>query len=177
MRDLAHGIYPPLLADAGLVPALDAQVSKAPVPVAIEANGIKRYPQEVEVAVYFCCLEAMQNAAKYARGAAVGIQLSCATGRHLHFAVRDDGPGFDRAARRGAGLQNMSDRLAALGGELEIESAPGCGATIRGRIPATPLIDLAGPGPLSNDRGADPTGPIELPSLHVTSTVAHPSSY
>ncbi len=170
LRDLAHGIYPPLLADAGLVPALDAQASKAAVAVVIDADSIRRYPQDVEVAVYFCCLEAMQNVAKYAPEASVVIQVSCTQG-DISFAVRDDGPGFDRAAPRGAGLQNMTDRLAALGGELEIESAPGCGATIRGRIPATPLIDLTDAAPLSSLTRPEPATPEVAPSLPATTAV------
>jgi len=139
LRDLARGIYPPLLADEGLVAALTAQSRKAAVPVEVEADGIGRYPQEVEAAVYFCCLEALQNVAKYAGDTKACLRLS-ATADDLAFEVRDDGRGFDPAALpRGSGLTNMADRMGAVGGVLEIESRPGRGTTVRGRIPAASL--------------------------------------
>jgi signal transduction histidine kinase len=102
----------------------------------VEANGIGRYPSEVEAAVYFCCLEALQNVAKYAGATTATITLAATDGQ-LTFTVADDGAGFDPAATpKGSGLTNMADRLAALGGELEIRSAPGKGTTVRGRVPA-----------------------------------------
>jgi signal transduction histidine kinase len=135
LRDLARGIYPPLLADQGLVAALDAQARKASIPVDIQANGIGRYTQDVEAAVYFCTLEALQNVAKYAEASTVSIRLSATNGQ-LAFSVTDDGAGFDtEAISRGAGLTNMSDRLAALGGAVVIESEPGRGTTVTGRVP------------------------------------------
>ncbi len=135
LRDLARGIYPPLLADEGLGAALRAQASKAAIPVTLEADGVGRYEQEVEATVYFCCLEALQNVAKYARATGATIRLADDDGA-LDFSVRDDGAGFDPAsARTGAGLLNMRDRLEALGGVLEIASAPGAGTTLSGRIP------------------------------------------
>jgi signal transduction histidine kinase len=134
LRDLARGIYPPLLADQGLVAALEAQARKASLPVAVAANGVGRYPQEVEAAVYFCALEALQNIAKYAGATRALVRLSARDGS-LTFEVVDDGGGFDVAtAKRGSGLTNMSDRLSALGGALNIESSPGSGTVIRGRI-------------------------------------------
>jgi signal transduction histidine kinase len=136
LRDLARGIYPPLLADQGLVAALDAQARKASIHVDIEADGIGRYPQDVEAAVYFCTLEALQNVAKYAAASRVTVTLAADDGEVL-FTVSDDGVGFDPAtARRGSGLTNMSDRLSALGGTVEIRSAPGEGTTVSGRLPA-----------------------------------------
>jgi signal transduction histidine kinase len=138
LRDLARGIYPPLLADAGLVAALTAQARKSPVPVTVQADGIGRFPEETEAAVYFCCLEALQNTAKYARATAARIELGVTAGS-LCFAVTDDGAGYDAArAPLGAGLRNMTDRLAALGGSLQVRSAPGHGTVISGRLPATP---------------------------------------
>jgi signal transduction histidine kinase len=137
LRDLARGIYPPLLADKGLAEALRAQAQKAAVPVGVEAEGVGRYPQEVEAAVYFSCLEALQNVAKYADASSARIRLRAADGE-LRFEVADDGRGFDAAtAPRGSGLQGMSDRLEALGGGIEIQSAPGKGTTVIGRVPAT----------------------------------------
>ncbi|MGH2573275.1 MAG: histidine kinase [Actinomycetota bacterium] len=135
LRDLARGIYPPLLADQGLVAALRAQARKAPILVEIEADGVGRYPQEVEAAVYFCTLEALQNVAKYARASRASIRLSTANGM-LKFDVIDDGRGFDpEVTAAGSGLTNMRDRLEALGGELEVSSKPGQGTTVSGRVP------------------------------------------
>jgi signal transduction histidine kinase len=143
LRDLARGIYPPLLADQGLTAALEAQARKAPVPVAVEANMAARHSQDAEAAVYFCCLEALQNAAKYAPEASVTITLSERDGE-LTFSVRDTGPGFDPSRTpRGSGLQNMADRLAVLGGAIEIGSAPGEGTTVTGRLPVRSLEPVA----------------------------------
>jgi signal transduction histidine kinase len=135
LRDLARGIYPPLLADQGLVAALDAQARKATIPVRIDASGIVRYSQDVEAAVYFCTLEALQNVAKYAGASTATVTLSASNGQ-LTFSVSDDGAGFDaEKVPSGAGLTNMNDRLEALGGAVEIESEPGRGTTVTGRIP------------------------------------------
>jgi signal transduction histidine kinase len=135
LRDLARGIYPPLLADQGLPAALRAQARKASLPVTVEADSVGRYQQEVEAAVYFCCLEALQNVAKYAGASSARVALHVDHG-HLLFEVWDDGRGFDAASTPlGSGTQNMTDRLASLGGRLEIRSEPGSGTTVRGRIP------------------------------------------
>jgi signal transduction histidine kinase len=135
LRDLAHGIYPPLLADKGLGAALSSQATKSPVPVSVESDGIERYPPEVEAAVYFCALEALQNVAKYARAGEATIRLRTENGS-LVFSVQDDGAGFDRSVTpAGAGLTNMADRLAAVGGSLEVRSESGKGTTVTGRIP------------------------------------------
>ncbi len=136
LRDLARGIYPPLLADQGLVAALESQARKAALLVQIETDGISRYPQEAEAAVYFCTLEALQNVAKYAEAARAVVRLREEDGV-LVFEVIDDGVGFDPAAKSyGSGLQGMADRLAALGGELAVRSARGAGTTVTGRLPA-----------------------------------------
>ena len=135
LRELAHGIYPPLLADNGLAEALRAAAARAPVPVTVSADGIGRYSQGVETAVYFCCLEALQNAAKHAPEATVRLRLWEESGGLL-FSVSDDGPGFDAArARSGHGFVNMSDRLGAIGGTVRWESQPGQGSTISGSVP------------------------------------------
>jgi signal transduction histidine kinase len=137
LRDLARGIYPPLLADKGLVAALESQARKSVVPVTIEANGIGRYPQEAEAAVYFSCLEALQNVAKYASASRATISLSDGDGR-LRFEVTDDGSGFEPStASHGSGLQGIADRLAALDGALEVRSSPGAGTTVAGTLPVT----------------------------------------
>jgi len=136
LRDLARGIYPPLLADKGLAAALEAQARKSPVPVTVEPDGIGRYPQDAEAAVYFSCLEALQNVAKYANATSATVRLAAGDGE-LRFEVLDNGRGFDPdATGLGTGLQGMADRLAALGGEVGIRSAPGVGTTVPGRIPA-----------------------------------------
>jgi signal transduction histidine kinase len=134
LRDLARGIYPPLLADQGLAAALEAQSRKAVVPVRIEPDGVGRYPQDVESTVYFCVLEALQNVGKYANANEVTVRLREVDGQ-LSFEIRDDGVGFDPAsAPRGTGLQGMADRLNAVGGELRVISTPGGGTTISGSI-------------------------------------------
>src|SRR5437870_4685881 len=138
LRDLARGIYPPVLADRGLPEALEAQARKFTIPVSVEADGTGRYPQELEAAVYFSCLEALQNIAKYAEATEARVRLLEAGGR-LVFEVSDDGRGFDlTTTRHGTGLQGIADRLEALGGTVEIASAPGRGTTVTGRVPATP---------------------------------------
>ena len=135
LRDLARGIYPPLLADQGLVAALTAQARKAAVPVEIDSNGLGRFTQEVEAAVYFSVLEALQNVAKYAEATTASVRLAEVDGR-LDFDVTDDGRGFDVAATRmGTGVQGIMDRLAALGGDLVVDSAPGRGTRLTGRVP------------------------------------------
>jgi signal transduction histidine kinase len=135
LRDLARGIYPPLLADLGLAAALTAQAAKSLVPVTVEADGIGRFGQDTEAAVYFCCLEALQNIAKYAKASSAQICLQAQNGT-LRFTVSDDGTGYDTShTPMGSGLRNMADRLAALGGRLDVRSAPGRGTTITGYLP------------------------------------------
>jgi signal transduction histidine kinase len=147
LRDLARGIYPPLLADQGLAAALSAQARKAPLPVEVQSDGLDRYDQEAEAAVYFCCLEALQNVAKYAGATKARVRLTTDAGE-LSFEVTDDGKGFDsERVHLGSGLQNMADRLAALGGSIEVRSRPGQGTTVLGRLPVTsPSVLLPGHG-------------------------------
>ena len=139
LRELAHGIYPPLLADNGLGDALRAAASRSPLTVRVTVAGeVGRYRAEVEAAIYFSCLEALQNAAKHAPDATVDLRLWTASGGLL-FSVTDDGPGFDPAtARGGHGFVNMADRLGAIGGTVRWDSRPGHGATISGTIPLVP---------------------------------------
>ena len=137
LRDLARGIYPPLLADKGLAAALESQARKFPVPVTIDADGVDWLPQAVEAAVYFSCLEALQNIAKYAEASSASIHLASTNG-DLRFEVVDDGRGFDTARTSYVtGLQGIADRLAALGGEVDVRSAPGEGTTVAGLLPAS----------------------------------------
>ncbi len=135
LRDLARGVYPPLLASEGLVAALHVQCRAAPQPITVEAEGIDRYAQDIEAAVYFSCLEAMQNVAKHAQAERIVVIVSAPPGR-LQFSVDDDGVGFDPAATtRGSGLQNMVDRAEALGGHVRVESTIGLGTIITGWLP------------------------------------------
>jgi signal transduction histidine kinase len=135
LRELAHGIYPPLLVDSGLGEALRAAGNRSPLAVTVDTDGTGRYPSEVEAAVYFCCLEALQNAAKHAPNATVEVRVWEESGGLL-FSVTDDGPGFDvERAQRGHGFVNMADRLGAIGGTVRWESEIGHGAQVRGSIP------------------------------------------
>jgi signal transduction histidine kinase len=136
LRALAHGIYPPLLSSRGLGEALTAAGRRASLPAHVEANGLGRYTPEVEAAVYFCCVEALQNAGKHAgSGASAGIRLWQEEGM-LHFEVADDGSGFESNGQSaGAGLTNMRDRLGAVGGTITVESAPGKGTRLCGTVP------------------------------------------
>jgi len=149
LRDLARGIYPPLLADKGLGAALEAQARKAPLPVRVNADGVGRLQQDVEAAVYFSCLEALQNVAKYARAsnATIELRLDAST---LRFSVSDDGRGFDPTSVSGSGLQGVTDRLAAVGGTFDLRTAPGAGTTITGTVPVTVV---------PADASADPAAP------------------
>lgn len=135
LRDLARGIYPPLLASEGLVAALKARARRAPLPVEVVDEGVVRYPPEIEAAVYFCCLEALQNVGKYARATTASIRLSVASGS-LGFEVRDDGAGFDQGGvPAGSGLTGMNDRIDAVGGRLVVSSSPGKGTQVTGSLP------------------------------------------
>jgi signal transduction histidine kinase len=146
LRELAHGIYPPLLRDRGLSEALQTAANRATLDTVVETDGIGRYPEGVETAVYFCCLEAMQNAGKHAGDGSqvtVSVHVDGEVGTNgsgpssvLHFSVHDDGAGFDViAGGAGHGFVNMRDRLGAIGGELTVASAPGSGTTVTGAIP------------------------------------------
>jgi signal transduction histidine kinase len=151
LRALARGIYPQLLADQGLRAALRAQADRAPLPVQVDADGIGRYPREAEATAYFCILEALQNVAKYAQASRATITLSCPDG-HLGFTVTDDGDGFDTAkVTHGTGLQGMADRLAAVGGTLRLDSAPGLGTTVSGTLPVAEAA-AAAPSPVLSQR-------------------------
>jgi signal transduction histidine kinase len=135
VREVAHGLHPPLLTESGLPTALRRFREHAASPPEVAAVGVGRYPPEIESAVYYCCLEAIQNATKHGgRGVHVSVALAEEDG-HLTFRVVDDGPGFAVDEVRGHGLQNMEDRLGALGGRLTIATAPGRGTTISGHVP------------------------------------------
>ena len=118
LRDLAHGLHPPLLREFGLREALASAVRRSASPAKLEAAAIGRYSEDVEAAVYFCCVESLQNVDKHAGlGATAVIRLWERDGR-LAFEIVDDGVGYDLESARhtGQGQMNMSDRIAALGG-------------------------------------------------------------
>ena len=137
LRSLAQGVYPAVLVDHGLASALKSVARRAPLPVHVEAALGRRFAPEIEAAVYFCCLEAIQNAAKHAGvGATVTVNVQARAGR-VAFEIADDGLGFDsHDVRGGQGLTNLHDRVAAVGGEVHITSSPGAGTTVRGDVPA-----------------------------------------
>ena len=135
IRSLASGIYPPLLARAGLGDALRAAALAAALPTTVQARRIGRYSPDIETTVYFSCSEALQNAAKHAESA-TAVTISVWQDRDLHFEVCDDGAGFDVSTTPlGRGLTNLSDRLAAVGGTVRLQSTPGQGTVVGGSIP------------------------------------------
>ena len=159
LSQLSRGIYPRLLADEGLVPALRAAVATSPVPVAVETDDDApgRPPTGVEAALYFFAMEAVQNAAKHAAASAVTVRLSLAgegAGSRWRLSVTDDGTGFDSAGAEasggGAGLSNMRDRLDAVGGSTQLVSRPGHGTTVVAEVPvgAAPA-PVPGPRPVA----------------------------
>jgi signal transduction histidine kinase len=158
VRDLCHGIYPPLLAAAGPADALRSATLRLPVAVTVRDRGLARQPEDLESAVYFCCMEAIQNAIKH--GGEIGsvvVEIG-QSDRELRFAVSDDGRGFDAGAANGAGITNMRDRLAALGGELTIGFPPGGGTTVSGSIPLAAVSSGNGHGPNWVTPGGGPGG-------------------
>lgn len=141
VREFAGGIYPPLLEAEGLAVAITQQAQKTVVPVSVRSDVVRRYELEVEAAVYFSVLEAMQNTAKYAEATSVSVVLTEKAGS-LRFEVRDDGHGFDATAvARGAGLTGMADRLDTVGGSVTIDSSPGQGTVVTGSVPRRSLVE------------------------------------
>ena len=135
VRDFAGGIYPPLLEAEGLAVAIGQQARTAAIPVSVRSDGIARYAREIEAAVYFSVLEALQNTSKYADASTATVTLTATNGA-LAFEVTDDGNGFDAAiVTKGAGLNGITDRLDTVGGTVHIDSTPGHGTTIRGTLP------------------------------------------
>jgi signal transduction histidine kinase len=143
LDNLAGGLYPAELAEAGVVPALTAAFRRLPVPVLLAGDGVGRWPADVEGAVYFACLEAVQNALKYAGATRVEVQLR-RDDRAVTFTVGDDGAGFDPAATEpGSGLQGMADRMATVGGAVAVTSSPGSGTTVSGSAPLPVTVGSA----------------------------------
>jgi signal transduction histidine kinase len=148
LRALAHGIYPPLLIDRGIEEALRSAAGRAAIATEVQAEGLRRYSPEEEAAVYFCCMEALQNASKHAgEGATATVRVEEREGT-LFFEVADTGAGFDAKSVKGAGagFVNMRDRVGAIGGSVNVESAPGKGTRISGRLPLSQTQETAGNG-------------------------------
>lgn len=161
-RSMTREIYPAILSDRGIADALRAVALRSPVLTRVEVGTLAEYPLEIATAVYFCCVEALQNVAKHAPGA-TGAQIVIGErDSMLRFSVTDDGPGFrNDEARLGAGMINMRDRMAAVGGELKIRSDPGQGTSISGQIPLTPRTaerGVAHEGAARRARGGSRTG-------------------
>jgi signal transduction histidine kinase len=138
VRAVSHGLYPPVLLELGLVAALQSVKRRTPVPLSLHGDGVGRYSPDVEAAVYYACVEAIQNATKHG-GPHPRITVTLfQDGDQVRFKVEDDGVGFEPERIKGAGLQNMQDRLGALGGSLTVRTAPGQGAVITGSVPSSP---------------------------------------
>jgi signal transduction histidine kinase len=134
---LAHGIYPPILREAGLPAALRTVVRRHPTPVRLDVEELARQAPAAEAAIYFAVLEALQNAAKHAPGASVAVTVTEQDGV-VAFAISDDGPGFaPDQGRRGQGILNICDRIGAVGGTVEWRSAPGSGTRVWGTVPVS----------------------------------------
>ena len=161
LRALARGVYPPLLEAEGLVAALTAQARRAALPVEVRAAGVGRHPRDVEIAVYYCVLEALQNTAKYAQASRATVELADSADG-LAFTVHDDGLGFDAAAERsGSGIDGMRDRLDVLHGRLEVRSGRGEGTTVRGTVPSQARRAQASTSSsgVNSDLDTNPTAP------------------
>ena len=136
VRELAQSVYPPLLLDRGLAEALAAAASAAGIPTRVDATGLDRYPPQVEATVYFCCLEALENAARHAGAGARATVTAWHEPDALRFEVLDDGVGFEQHADRlGGGLTSIGDRIGALGGLLTVSSRPDRGTRVSGTVP------------------------------------------
>jgi signal transduction histidine kinase len=135
LGDFGRGVYPALLETQGPAAAITSKVENLPIAATVHARGVGRHDRTIEATVYFCVLEALQNVVKHAAARSVHVELREDEGS-VFFAVTDDGVGFEpRGVVGGSGLANLADRLDTLDGELEVESSPGSGTTIRGRIP------------------------------------------
>ena len=141
LTTLSRGLFPPLLASAGPVAALRTAVRSAPIPVRITSTGIGRLPAPLEAAVYFSCLEAVQNATKHSQASLISIDIFEDTGE-LRFTVSDDGRGFDPAARTGSGLAGIRDRIESLHGAVTVDSGP-LGSTVGARMPTRDIVAVS----------------------------------
>lgn len=145
LRQLARGLHPPVLQSAGVAAALRSELRGLPTPVVVTDDGFGRYGSGTETALFFSCLEAVQNAVKHAGATDVHVSLAD-DGRELRFVVEDTGVGFDPDAPcEGSGLRHVNDRIGALGGSVTVDAAPGQGCRVEGRLPVTAARPLARP--------------------------------
>lgn len=139
LRDMTRGDCPPILADEGLAAAIALKAKRSSVPVTIEADGVGRLEKQIEIAVYFCCLEAMQNAAKYSGGSPIIITIRRQV-EELAISISDEGAGFEPSTvRRGVGMRSMAERVESLGGSFEVRSSAGAGTVVSARLPLARL--------------------------------------
>jgi two-component system, NarL family, sensor kinase len=140
LRELSRGLHPPVLETEGIAAALRAGARGLPVDVSVHDQTLDRFAPQIEAAVYFCCLEAVKNAATHAQARIVRVALTVVDGT-LRFCVEDDGTGFDPAtARDGRGLVNLEDRISGLDGRVTIDTSSGRGTRIAGEVPLQPLV-------------------------------------
>jgi signal transduction histidine kinase len=133
LRELARGIHPPVLTDRGLVAALEALANRAPLPVTVEADAVERAPDAVEAAAYYVVSEALTNVARHAEANQAVVRVARRDGT-LQVEIEDDGAGGADVAG-GSGLRGLADRVGALDGALEVDSAAGRGTTVRASLP------------------------------------------
>ncbi len=141
MREFARGVYPPLLEAEGLTAAIAAQARRAPLPVAVNSDGMDRYSRDVEATVYFCVLEALRNTIQHAGASSAAVTLGQDNGT-LEFRISDDGTGFDPTSTSRSGLITMTDRVDALAGHLTVASSPATGTTITGTLPVDVPVEV-----------------------------------
>ncbi|TWF79078.1 histidine kinase/DNA gyrase B/HSP90-like ATPase [Pseudonocardia hierapolitana] len=166
LAETAMGVSAPLLAELGLLRALEKELAGGEPPVAVDASGVAgdgRFSHDVESAVYFSCLEAVNNARKHAQGATIGVRLYTEDG-HLRFVVQDDGPGWDQSRATGSpgrGLRNVTTRISTVGGRIDVRSAPGQGTTVDGSVPLPQpsATSTGGPSPVAAAAGNRPAAP------------------
>jgi signal transduction histidine kinase len=143
LEELSRGLYPRRLIDEGLASALRTATLSVSCPVTILDRSTERLAADVETVLYFCCLEALQNAAKHADATSASVQIGATVDGEAHVVVADDGRGFDvERVERGAGLANMRDRIDAVGGRLELKSRPGCGTRLDIRVPIRQQVSV-----------------------------------
>ena len=133
VRAIAHGVYPSVLSDRGLEDALRGSLAGSVLPVHLITHRVSRQPAEIELAIYYVCIEALQNVQKHAHGASA-VWVTLRQDDHLTLEVRDDGAGFVPAPGAG-GLRNMVDRIEAIGGRLLVDSSPGHGTRVLATVP------------------------------------------
>ena len=137
LRELAHGIHPPVLSDGGLVAAVEARASRLPLDVVVSADDalrVRRFDADVEAAAYFVICEALTNVVKHAEADGARVRISAVDGQ-LSLVVRDDGAGLGTANGRGHGLTNLRDRVEAVGGVLRVDGRPGEGTSVSADLP------------------------------------------